>query len=192
MSDQVVIIGITGAFGSGKSTAADFFASKGYTRLTLSSFLEEEARSRGVSMITRKLLQDIANEWREEKGRGVLAEKALEYIQEKKLERVIIDGIRNTGEIDVLRKNSSFVLLSILVDRTVRYQRLQLVKRREELTPELFSSLDSRDLGIGEKETGLQVAYCIALADSFIVNNTTKEVFLSSLETFLSEQEKKL
>lgn len=188
MEAKTHIIGITGAFGSGKTTAAEFFVAKGYTKITLSSFLEEEARSRGVSYITRKLLQDIANEWRETYGKGVLAEKALAFITEQKLAKVIIDGIRNIGEIEVLRKHSAFVLVSILADRTVRYDRLQKVKRREELTPELFASLDSRDLGIGEKETGLQVAYCIALADNFIVNNTTPETFTQKLQEFLEKE----
>ncbi|CAN5209565.1 hypothetical protein BH11PAT1_BH11PAT1_7240 [soil metagenome] len=189
MEETTTIIGIAGAFGSGKSTAADFLASKGYTRLVLSSFLEKEAQTRGLTPITRKALQDIGNEWREAYGSDVLAKKALEYVATHNLTKVIIDGIRNTGEIEALRKHKHFLLLGIITDRNNRFERLQETKRREELNLELFNKLDYRDLGIGEKETGLQVAYCVALADRFILNNSTKEVFMEQLTIFLKKSE---
>lgn len=40
------IIGITGAFGSGKSTAASYFKEKGYHVVSLSSLLEDEAKKK--------------------------------------------------------------------------------------------------------------------------------------------------
>ncbi len=56
------IIGVAGAFGSGKSTAAEFFEEYGFKKIVLSRFLEDEARRRGTKDITRKILQDIGNE----------------------------------------------------------------------------------------------------------------------------------
>ena len=57
------LIGITGAFGSGKTTAAQYLEDKGYTVVVLSKPLEEEAIKRKLPM-TRKTLQDIGNEWK--------------------------------------------------------------------------------------------------------------------------------
>lgn len=167
------VIGITGTFGSGKSTAAVFLESLGYERLTLSSFLELEAQKRGHKKITRKLLQDIGNEWREEFGRGVLAKVAVESLKDSANHKFVIDGIRNTGEIEIFKKEANFTLIGIIADRNVRFERLKKMKRREDLTPELFYKLDCRDLGLGQKVTGLQVAFCFALSDYFIENNTT-------------------
>lgn len=180
-----MIIGITGAFGSGKSEAANFFSSRGFEKVLLSSFLEKDLERRGVKHITRKMLQDLGNEWRKNLGAGVLAKKALEYISKKNYRKVVIDGIRNIGEIAELRKKDNFVLIAILANRKMRFERLKQIKRREDLTWKTFESLDFRDLGIGEKKTGLQVAFCIALSDVFVTNNRTKEYLEKKLGAFI-------
>lgn len=182
MINKNFIIGITGAFGSGKSTAAKFFESKGFHKITLSYFLEQEARKRGVRKITRKILQDIGNEWREKFGRGILARRALEHFEKNNIKKAVIDGIRNIGEVEVFSKKNKFVLLAIIANRKIRFDRIKKRKGRESLNPELFKKLDIRDLGIGEKPTGLQVAYCIAVADVFISNNRDKERFIEKLK----------
>lgn len=182
MKNKPLLLGITGAFGSGKTTASTYFAKKHFVRITLSSFLEEELQRRGVFPITRKALQDIGNEWRESLGGGILAQKALERIKEEQLQEVVIDGIRNLAEVEVLRTHPSFVLLAVVADRTVRFERLQKAKRREMLTWELFTQLDRRDLGIGQKDTGLQTGLCIALADVFVENNGSVVAFEKKLD----------
>lgn len=186
MKSKPLIIGITGAFGSGKSTVADFFESRGFKKIILSSFLEEEAKERGIKKITRKVLQDIGNEWREKYGTASLAKKARELlIKEDGL--AVIDGIRNVGEIDELQKNQRFVLLAIIADRKVRFERLRKLKRREPLTWDLFTKLDRRDLGLGQRKTGLHVAECIVLADYFIDNNNGVNEFKRKLDNFLKK-----
>ncbi|MGE5041536.1 MAG: AAA family ATPase [Candidatus Levyibacteriota bacterium] len=182
-----LLIGVTGTFGSGKSTASFHIENLGYQRVVMSSFLEEEARKRGIKRITRKLLQDIGNEWREKYGRGVLAKKTIDFIKKHKDGKFVVDGIRNIGEIEVFKKETEFHLVGVIADRDVRFQRLKKLKRREDLTPELFFKLDCRDLGLGQKKTGLQVAFCFALADYFIENNEDLEVFKSRLDNLIKK-----
>lgn len=178
-------IGITGAFGSGKSTAAKFFESKGYRKISLAQeFLEPELRRRGRK-ITRKILQDIGNEWRKKYGSGVLAARAVAVIRKSSIKNAVIDGIRNAGEILELRKQKKFILFAIIADRKIRFDRLKKLKRREKLTWELFTKLDKRDLGLGQRKTGLQVTACQALADVFIENNGKIDEFKNKLEKFL-------
>lgn len=176
--NKPLLIGITGAFGSGKSTAAEFFQSKGFQKIILSLFLEEEAYRKGFRKITRKILQNIGNELREKSGREILAKKALEVLGNK---NGVIDGIRNLGEVEEFRKNKNFILVAVVSNRKIRFERLKKLKRREDLTWDLFTKLDTRDLGIGEEKTGLQTAICIALADVFIVNNRKIEDFKKKL-----------
>lgn len=175
------IIGVTGAFGSGKSTGAAFFEELGFHKIILSKFLEEEAKKRGVGDITRKILQDIGNEWRENSGVSVLAQKALQEISKGNFEKVVIDGIRNVGEIARFRNSGNFTLIALVSDRKTRFERLRKLRRRENLTWELFNELDNRDSGVNEKETGLQVDKCIALADITIENNGNEDEFKDKL-----------
>lgn len=181
------IIGITGSFGSGKSTAASFFQKKGYKVALLSAPLEKEALKRKLP-ITREILQDIGNEWREKFGSGVLVGKALKDLGGVK--RIVIDGIRNIGEIDEIRKHKNNLIIAIVADRKIRLGRLKKLKRREKLSKELFDRLDSRDLGIGEKNTGLQVAFCIAIADIFVDSNETIKEFKNKLKKIIDKYER--
>lgn len=181
------IIGITGAFGSGKSTAASFFKKHGYTVIVLSSPLEKEAIKRKLPS-TRKVLQDIGNEWREKYGSGFLMKEALKEI--KNDEKVVIDGLRNYGEFEELKKEKNSIVLGIMTDRHIRFNRLKKLKRRETLTEKLFYKLDLRDLGVGEKKSGLQTAICIALADAYIDSNGSFDDFYKKLDKFLKDYEK--
>lgn len=181
------IIGITGAFGSGKTTASVFFSNKGYKIISLSSFLEKEALRQNLPL-TRQNLQDLGNHLREKSGPGILVKKALEEARNE--ERIVIDGIRNLAEIEEIKKYGNSIILAIVADRSVRFNRLKKLKRREKLTQELFDRLDLRDLGVNEKITGLQTALCIALADVYVESNGTLTDFEDSLNKFLEENDK--
>ncbi len=189
VENKSFIIGITGAFGSGKSTAANFFEEKGFKKIILSSFLEEEAKRRGIRNITRKILQDIGNEWREKYGGGILAKKANIFLKNKKAEKIVVDGIRNLAEIEELKKNNNFVLIAVVANRKIRFERLKNLRRREKLTWDLFQKLDKKDLGVGEKPTGLQTSFCIAGSDVFVDGNKSIEDFKKKLEIVLREIE---
>lgn len=175
------IIGITGAFGSGKSTASSILEKKGYKKIELSSYLEEKAIARKLP-VTRKTLQDLGNEMREKSGPGVLMQLALK--DQKNAGKIVIDGLRNLGEVELLKKRGG-VLLAIVTDRDLRFERLRKLKRREKLTKSLFEQLDLRDLGVNEKITGLQTAYCIALADVFVDSNSSIEEFEEKINKFM-------
>ena len=181
LKHKPLIIGITGAFGSGKSTAANFLKSLGFRKISLVQFLEEELKKQGVKKITRKLLQDLGNQWREKYGAGILAKKALKLIKEK----TVVEGFRNKSEIDEFRKQNNFKLIGIVVNRKIRFDRLKNLDRREKLNWKLFNELDNRDLGVGEGKKGLQVAFCLSLSDIFIENNRSLEDFKSRIQNAL-------
>ena len=171
LENKPQIIGITGAFGSGKSTAAEILKNLEFTKISLAQFLEEELENREENKITRHLLQNLGNEWRERFGPEILAKKAIELIKRQKIEKAVVEGFRNKFEIEEFRKCSNFKLIGVVVNRRIRFERLKKLKRREKLNWKLFNKLDNRDLGIGEGKNGLQVAICLALSDIFIENN---------------------
>lgn len=185
LENKPQIIGIVGAFGSGKSTAADFLKEFGFAKISLASFLEEELVRQRKKKITRKLLQDLGNSWREKFGANILAKRALELIRQKEFKKVVIEGFRNQKEIEEFKKNRNFKLIGIVVNRKIRFERLKKNKRREKLVWELFNKLDNRDLGINEKKSGLQVAICLALADVFIENNRNLEELKKKIQNII-------
>ncbi len=181
------IIGITGAFGSGKTTASTYFSNKGYKVISLSFFLEKEALRQNLPL-TRKNLQDLGNKLRKKMGSGILVKKAIKEGENEG--KIVIDGIRNVAEIEEIKKHNNSLILAIVADRSVRFSRLKKLKRREKLTQDLFDKLDLRDLGVNEKITGLQTALCIALADVYIESNGTLTEFEGKLNKFLEEHVK--
>ena len=188
LKQKPLIIGITGAFGSGKSTAADFLKSFGFTKISLAHFLEKDLKNRGEKKITRKLLQDLGNQLREKYGAGILAQKALELINEKAIGKAVVEGFRNSLEISEFRKQNNFKLIGLVVNRKIRFDRLKKLVRREKLNWELFNKLDNRDLGVGEGKRGLQVAICLALSDIFIENNRSLIELKSKIQNALKEK----
>ena len=51
----------------------------------------------------------------------------------------------------------------------------------------MFKKLDRRDMGLGQKQTGLQVLACLKKADHCIKNNKSLDEFKNKLEKFLEE-----
>jgi dCMP deaminase len=166
-----MIIGLTGSLASGKGIVSDFLKEKSFVYLSLSNELRQVASEKGIE-INRKNLQDLGNYLRKENGSGVLAELVVKKIIQNNYKNVVIDGIRNPKEIEVLRKLKNFYLISVDANVDIRFERMK--KRNRENDPktwEEFLQVDSRDKGIGEEASGQNVAKCMEQSDFFIMNN---------------------
>lgn len=168
-----MIVGLTGSLAAGKGVVADFLKEKGFVYLSLSNELRDLLKDNKIQ-ITRENLQFFGNKYREEMGVGYLAEIVYNKVLNQQYKNVIIDGIRNPGEINILRKLKNFFLVCVDAVPEIRFKRL--VERERESDPktwEDFLIVDNRDKGIGEKETGQGVGRCMAQADYTIVNNNS-------------------
>ena len=181
-STNPTIIGLTGSLGSGKSIVADFLKENGFAKLTLSNILRNELTRNNLPE-SRKNLQDVGNKLRAEHGNHILAETAYNKIITEKINKAIIDGIRNPGEIEFLKKQPNFHLIAVDAPEEKRFEMLKERKRQGDiLTWEEFQRLDARDRGIGEEETGQAVAKCINLADHTLINDENQEIVKQRLE----------
>ncbi len=173
-----MIIGITGSIACGKEAVSKYFIEKGFTHFFLSQSLREELKRKGME-ITRKNLQDLGNELREEEGAGVLAKKILEKVEEGDY---IIDGIRNPSEVEEFRKNKDFILIAIDAPQKIRYERsIYRSKTSDASTWEEFLEMDKRDFG-EEIESGQQVGKCMKMADFKIANDSNLEDLYDKLD----------
>lgn len=172
------VIGITGTIASGKDSVKRILQSKFncYT-VSLSSIIRAELEKKKNSNFSRKNLQDLGNELRKRYGEHILAMLAVEYLQKNK-EVIIVDGIRNPGEIDFLREKfkDKFVLIGVDAKPEIRFER---IKRRnynsDPKTWEEFLEIDKRDQGENEPEYGQRTRDCLEKSDFIIANDGSLE-----------------
>ncbi|MFA5796686.1 MAG: AAA family ATPase [Candidatus Woesearchaeota archaeon] len=166
-----LIIGLTGTMNSGKGTVAELIESHGFEHFILSKIIKEETATQYLT-VTRENLQDMGDKLRKEHGLGALAKLAFEC---SKTDKVLIDGIRNPGEIDFLKEHGRFFLVAVDAPIELRYQRAQERKsEKDSVSFEQFIHDDERDLGINQPGNGQQVQACIDCADA-IINNISRE-----------------
>lgn len=159
-----MIIGITGTKASGKGVIAKILEDNGFTYSSLSDCVRDEAKARGLEKHTVANLQDIGNEMREKHGNQIWATKALEKIGER--ENYVLDGVRNSGEIEELRKRIDTLIIGVDADQKTRYKRL--IEHGRPSDPkdwDSFIEMEKRDHGEAGKNSGQQVKLCMAIAD---------------------------
>jgi dephospho-CoA kinase len=150
--------------GSGKSTIVSALKAKGIEALNLGDGVRAEAKRRNLEP-SGDNLGKLMLELREKNGPGAIAELLTEQIKNSQSKVIIIDGIRSTAEIEVLKNAGSVKLLSIEASADTRYKFLSSRGRSDDpKTKEKFEERDNRELGVGIEES-------IAIADETIVNS---------------------
>jgi dCMP deaminase len=181
-----MIIGLTGTKASGKGVIADFLQKKGFEYVTLSQIIKDEAfKILGHENYDIFYLQDLGNELRKIGGTGVLAKIALEKM--KNFDKKVIDGIRNIGEIEEIKKQGG-IIISVDAPQLERFERL--IKRARNSDPKDyigFLKMEERDLGKGENDLGQQVAKCIEESHYKIYNSGTLKELEKKIEEILDK-----
>lgn len=168
LPSEGIIVGLTGSFGSGCTLVAKILEKEfDFKAFRLSDFIKKEARKRGVGDSNRWKLQDIGNELRKKRRRDFLVRKTLEKARKEGVKKpLVLDGIRNTGEIDSLRNYSNFYLIAVDCSFDYRWERL---KERYKGDKERFLKEDRRDKDEGI-DHGQQVMKCVERADIIFSN----------------------
>ena len=150
--------------GAGKSTIVSSLKARGLEALNLGDGVRAEAKRRNLEP-TGDNLGKLMLELRKKNGAGAIAELLTESIKNSQSKVIIVDGVRSTTEIEVLRNVGSVKLLSIEATADTRYQFLSSRGRSDDpITREKFEERDNRELGVGIGES-------IAIADETIVNS---------------------
>lgn len=172
---MVKVIGITGTIGSGKEAAREIITRNfNCYHSTLSALIRTEMLEKRKIKVDRSNLQNLGNDLRKQYGNDVLVKLAWNFLQKNK-EFIIIDGIRNPGEIEFLKKVAEFYLIAVDAPIELRFERL--MKRggpKDVKTMEEFLELNERDMGANEPEYGQRVKDCMNMADFTVVNDGDK------------------
>ena len=170
--------------GAGKSTIANGLKSKGYEIVNMGNAVRVEAKKRNLEP-TGSNLGKLMLELREKNGPGAIAELIKSDIENSKSNLIIIDGIRSSAEIEVLKKFGMVKLLAIHASTDTRFEFLKQRGRSDDpQTKENFEERDDRELGVG-------ISNPIALSDDAISNNnlTIEELIAAAIKKIEKWQE---
>ena len=159
-----LIVCLTGMPGSGKSTIVSALKAKGIEALNLGDGVRAEAKRRNLES-TGDNLGKLMLELREKNGPGAIAELLTEQIKNSQSGVIIIDGVRSTAEIEVLKNVGTVKLLSIEASADTRYKFLGGRGRSDDPeTREKFEERDKREIGVG-------IGKSMQIADETISNS---------------------
>lgn len=181
---MIKVVGLVGPIASGKDTVLEELSKIEFKAFFLGERTREEANKRGLPH-DRSILQDIGNDLREKFGDDILVKRTEELFNGSE-EKIVIDGIRNAGEIAYLRKKYNVIIIG--VDAPSKKRGGFSRKRSADADPktgEEFECVEQRDRGIGENSHGQQVDACLALSDIIIENNSTKQEFIKKIKKTL-------
>lgn len=170
------MVGVTGPLGAGVTTTTRALEANGFRRISLSDpikkeLLKRENRPKDTLFDAhhfpdwRRKLQDIGNELRVT-SRGHWVQEALIELPDTE-DDLVIDSIRNVGEIETLRDRfSRFFLIAVHAGSQLRWERLREIYDKDQ------KCFDRDDLRDSSEETleGQQVEKCVLLAD-FVFRN---------------------
>lgn len=182
-----MIIGITGMYASGKDTVAEYLTKRNFSHFSLSNELREEAKRRKIKD-SRENLISLGNELREKFGPGILAERVSLRLRED--EDYIITSVRNPGEVEVLKRIDSFVLISVAADQKRRFELLK--ERAREGDPKTFQEfVDKEKIESSSDPTKQQLDKCDKLATITIGNEGTIEELYDKIDQLILDLNKK-
>jgi len=190
MSEDILIVALTGMPGAGKTTVANYLAQKGIPLLIMGDVVREAAQNDGLEPTSGNLAK-LMIRLREKNGPEAIAHLIANKIktmknQDKEFAVVIVDGIRSMAEIEVLKRVGQVKLLAIHGSILTRYSHIR--ERARSDVPSNINEFDKRDRV--EMEVGISDA--IALADETISNNDISiselcELSLSTVQKWINE-----
>ena len=176
------VVAIVGMCGSGKSVASDFLVEKGWKKVYFGGVTMEKLKEAGLE-VTPENEKMMREKLRTELGMGayakILLPRIIAYAEE---ENTVLDGLYSWDELNILREelDEELKVIAIVVDRSIRYERLS----NRDVRP--FTKKEAQKRDISEIEN-IAKAGPIAYADYYIFNNGTQEEYIERLETILKQ-----
>jgi len=179
----LMIIGLTGKNGSGKTAVCGYLQARGFEYASLSDAIRAEIRRRGEE-VTREKLIETGTEMREKGGAGILAKRVLSGLESER--NYVIDSIRNPAEVEALRQRPDFTLFAVEASAKTRFER-SFVRARENAAATFaqFMIEEERELE-SDNPAAQQLTATMALADTVIENNETIEALHGKLDEIMS------
>jgi len=165
--------------GSGKSTLNRVFSELSYPTIVMGDFVRDEAKKHSLK-VTRENLAMLMIQMRQKGGEAALAKCTVPAVKKLDSPVVLVDGIRNTAEVEEFRKHFSyFRLIAVNSPSELRFKRL--LRRHRNDDPASWESFVKRD----REELGVGLGGAIEVADRVIENSGSWEEFEIKVKNIL-------
>ncbi len=177
-----VVIGVVGMPGAGKAEVSRTAAGLSFQLVVMGDIVREETEKTGLDP-TPENIGHVMLELREREGPQVVARRCIPKIQVSPSRAVIVDGLRSSAEVQVLRETfPGFRVLCVHASPETRFRRLFGRGRSDD--PANWAVFEERD----ERELSVGIGSVIALADFLIVNEGTKKQLKTKVTRFLEHR----
>lgn len=175
------VIGIIGPIRAGKDMAGTYIADAlDIPVFQISSPLKQICLEEGVEP-TRENLIALGSKLAAEHGDGYLAE----YILQNMPNKAVITGMRQLGQIAVLRESSALTLIALDADPGIRFDRtLRGGKLGEASSLEEFIA---RERAENSPPNAQRLFECMEMADYHLTNNGTPEELYRQLDQIITQ-----
>lgn len=181
---DVKILAIVGMSGSGKSVAVDYLAAQGLPKVYLGGMIYKEMEKRGIAYSPDNE-REFREQIRRDEGKDWVVRQAIAEVNDliaAGQKRIILDGIYSWTEYKVVRHEfpGEITFVSVVAPRALRYERVAKRPNRP------FNAQQIRERDYSEIEN-MEKGGPIAMADYFILNDSSTEHLEDQLKTILKE-----
>ena len=177
------ILAFTGMPCSGKTEAVQIAKDMKISVIRMGDAVWEETKNQGLEL-NDKNVGTVANKMRETHGKDIWARRIVEKIKTFDDRSIlVIDGIRNTEEIDVFKKRLGKDFVVIAIEASTETRRNRALGRSRQDDSKDIKDLEERD----KRELGWGLDVVIASADIIISNEGNIDEFKKEIKKLLSE-----
>lgn len=180
------IIAFVGMPGSGKSTAVDYVSAQDFPRVYFGGVILDAMREAGLE-VNAENEEKFREEIREREGKDFVVKRIIRQINdliEAGQHQIIADGLYTWTEYKALKRAfpTEITVVAVLAARNVRQRRLAKRPVRP-LTPAEVMERDWAEI------ENLEKGGPIAVADHYIINESTLEDYHAAIDRILDEIE---
>ena len=183
-----MIIGVCGSVAAGKETLTSYFRERGFVYFETRQIITEELKKLGREL-SRKNMQDWADEQREKYGVEAIMKIMLERAMQDPTKNYMFDSLRNDGEAVFLRKVcNDFILIGVDAPLEIRFKRaVARAKSSDPVIWEEFVKMNERDLNDTSNPLGQQTQKLLDMADFKIINDKDLESSMKRVEEIFNK-----
>jgi dephospho-CoA kinase len=179
-----MILALTGTNGAGKGTVVDYLIARGAAHHSMSGFITEEVRRRGMP-VNRDSMREVGNSLRAQHHPAYVAEALFLRAKEAGGDAVI-EAVRAIGEAEFLKKHG-IPLIAVDADRRLRYERIAgRGSDKDAVSFEEFSRQEDLELA-QEANHEMNINGVIRMADVVIHNDGTLEELHAQVDAALAK-----